>query len=214
MSTFKSSIGAEVKSKTASCGAIAKLTLPEGFVLGEEVRGGMGNNWTVSYNPPDTEAVEIMLFYRGTPDRGVDPARFRGLLEKSPHELFDLSKQSDNMPPDTIETLVAIQDLLGNAGNNQITNTRDGLQGPRFQIEKVETMELNGRNVLGVRGFFHSYKGVSDLHNYYYGIFFDVAANKEWCQIEEIIYQGDTKELFERYWNDFFGSLSSISWKR
>ncbi|MBX9693324.1 MAG: hypothetical protein K2Z81_13130, partial [Cyanobacteria bacterium] len=153
--TFEATVTAAT---TLSCGEIAKITMPSGFIRGQESHGGMGNNWNIPFSPPDGSPVEIALFYRGSPETSIDTTVFRDILSQNPHVVFEQESPQSAIAPEMAKVVTDIRHFLGNAGNNQITNQEEGIGGPRFFLERIETIDLNGRPVLGVHGFFHSYK--------------------------------------------------------
>lgn len=186
-------------------GAIAKIDLPQGFELMEETRGGMGMNWLRVYSPKGVSGLSISLFYRGAPEL-VDYARvFRGLL-KNPSVIFD-DQNGPNGDDTTIARVRSIQSCLGNAGNNQIANPENS----RFYLEKIQTINLCGRPVMAVQGYFFGPDGQPD--NNYMGVFYDATPDdRELCRIEEIVFEASTWELFEKYFPEFQKTLNSIRW--
>lgn len=185
-------------------GAIAKIDMPSGFELKEETRGGMGMNWLRVYSPKQTEDVRISLYYRGAPELGEYAKAFRSLL-KTPAVLFD--DQSGPNDENAQARVRSIQSSLGNAGNNQFTNPDNA----RFVLEKIQTISLSGRPVMSVQGYFYGPDGQTD--NNYFGIFYDATPNdKEYCAIEEVVFEASNWDLFEKYFSEFQKTLNSIRW--
>lgn len=185
-------------------GAIAKIDMPSGFELMEETRGGMGMNWLRVYSPKQMEDVRISLFYRGAPELAEYARVFRSVLQ-TPAVLFDdLSGPNDEGAQARVRS---IQSCLGNAGNNQITNPDNA----RFVLEKIQTINLCGRPVMAVQGYFYGPDGQTD--NNYMGIFYDATPNdKEYCKIEEVVFEASNWDLFEKYFPEFQKTLNSIRW--
>lgn len=187
-------------------GVIQKIDMPSGFELNEETRGGMGMNWLRVYSPKGVDGVSISLFYRGAPEL-VEYARvFRSLL-KNPAVVFD---DSDGPKDEGAQARVrSIQSCLGNAGNNQITNPEHS----RFYLEKIQTIELCGRPVMAVQGYFFGPDGQVD--NNYMGVFFDATPDdREACRIEEIVFEAANWDLFEQYFAEFQKTLNSVRWAK
>jgi len=197
-----------------SFGVIKSIVIPDSFRRGEILYGGMGRNWRRSFHPRekrDAEEVSITSFYRGGAAAGSDSQILRELLARAPRQIFS-SMESDKhpCPPQTQYLLSKMADILGNIGNNQFTNSETGIGGPRFRMEHMETIILNSRAVLSVCGVFHN----SQLQpqNYYWGIFVDARPEGKDCLIEELVFEAETKTLYEKYRPAFQKSLTSIHW--
>ncbi len=191
-------------------GAIRRMTLPNDFVQGEALIGGMCNNWRRSFHPDGDRSVEITLLYRGRPLADLDATSFRFLFEKPPHTFF--TDDSNHLVNRTgASTLVSLRESLGNAANNQILNREVGLFGPRFHIEEAKTFTVSGRFVLGVTGWYHSPS--MEFRNQYKGIFFDGAPGSEYCPVEEVYFQSETRQGFEHFLPRFHTCLESIRWR-
>ena len=188
-------------------GAIAKIDLPPGFVLMEETRGGMAMNWLRRYSKNGND-ISISLFYRGAPELAQFASDFRSLLETETVVFDGQNGPSDEVAAGHVKNM---RSVLGNAGNNQITN-QDKENGPHFFLEKIQTIKLNGRPVLSVQGYF--YGGDGEIDNYYMGIFFDATpGDATACKVEEIIFEAKSWELFEKNFGAFQASLNSIRWE-
>lgn len=192
---------------TVQKGAIKKFTLPDGFVLGEEEYGGMGYNWRRRYVPGANNEVAIISYYRGSEEPASDGEVFRHLLSKPPHLIY---REGETDRQAALSTLYNLAPIIGGAGNNNLVNQRTGLSGPRFHLEIMRTLKLGGRTVLEVAGWFHGASG--ELHNYYDGILFDGDSASAGVAVEELLFEAQTKQLFDRYWPAFLESLKSIEW--
>lgn len=193
---------------TAEEGVVSQIDLPSGFVLKEQLKGGMGQNWLRKYASQSDPGVVISLFYRGAPELADYAKEFRRAL-KSKSVIFDLENGPND--DDSKARVRAMQSCLGNAGNNQISNENKGLTGPRFFLEKIQTFALSGRSVMSVQGYFFGPDGEPD--NNFLGIFIDAdPENPRYCKIEEIIFESETWEAFEKYFPQFQASLNSIRW--
>lgn len=193
---------------TVTEGAIAKIDFPPDFELNNEFYGGMGLNWLRKYSPKNGEDVSMTLYYRGAPELAKYAETFRKLL-KTPAVIFD----DKNGPSDESakEAVIQMQSCLGNAGNNQITNQREGLEGPRFFLEKIQTIQLCGRPVMAVQGYFYGPDGETD--NQYMGVFFDATpTDPQTCRIEEVIFEAGNWDTFEKYFPQFQSALNTIRW--
>jgi hypothetical protein len=193
---------------TLTKGAVKDMQLPADFEFEQDLLGGMGLNWLKTYHAVQNNDVQISLFYRGTPNTAASVEGFRYLL-KIEGVIFDV----ENGEPDekTLKRIESIETALGNAGNNQITNTATGIAGPRFFLEKIQIITLSGKPIMAVQGYFHGYDG--ELHNHYFGVFFDATPqDTEYCQIEEVVFQAPSWDLFEKYFAQFQKTLNSIRW--
>ena len=123
--------------------------------------------------------------------------------------IFDIA--ADTLDEKTTKRIRSLESALGNAGNNQITNSSSGVSGPRFYLEKIHVIDLSSKPVMAVQGYFHGFDG--QVHNHYMGIFFDATPDdRDYCQIEEIVFQAPTWELFGKYFPQFQKTLNSIRW--
>lgn len=101
--------------------------------------------------------------------------------------------------------------IIGTPGNNQISNTEIGMRGPRFFLQKLETITVSGRRCLAVTGWFHGPGG--NVQNYFYGVYFDSKRTSEICKIEEAYLHAPREILFEKYLVEFQNSLKTLIWK-
>ncbi len=199
-----------MSTQTSFYGAIRAIKLPQEFVKGEEYINAFGPSWNVTYNPRETDDVEICFLYSGSPISNFGSTGLRLLLEKPPHVVVHTKGREQTLPDTKVSLLCELEEVLGNAGNNQITNQKKGAAGPRFHLDKIETLDLNMRRVLVVTGWFHNHEG--KMQNNYQGIFFDGSPTQDSCAVEEIIFQTRTHALFDEYWDQFKSALLTIEW--
>ncbi len=195
-------------------GTIKSINLPDAFTKGEVLFGGMGQNWRKTFHPrekKDAQDVAITSMFRGSPTLESDGRAFRTLLRQPAGVIFSADKDTEIETHPQAEKIVnALADALGNAGNNQLTNQETGFGGPRFYLQKMETLELNKRKVLAVYGVFHDRE--MKPQNYFIGLFVDAKPDKKECNVEELIFEAQTRELYEKYRGGFEKSLTSIEW--
>ncbi len=195
-------------------GTIKSINLPDSFAKGEVLFGGMGQNWRKTFHPrekKDAQDVAITSMFRGSPTLESDAITFRTLLRQPPGVIFSADENAESkMHPQAKHIVNALADALGNAGNNQLTNAETGFGGPRFYLQRMETLELNKKKVLAVYGVFHN----SEMkpQNYYVGLFVDSRPDKKECVVEELVFEAQTRELYEKYRGSFEKSLTTIQW--
>lgn len=195
-------------------GTIKSINLPDSFTKGEVLFGGMGQNWRKTFHPrekKDAQDVAITSMFRGSPTLDSDGKAFRTLLRQPPVLIFSAdSKAKNEIHPQAKKIVNALADAIGHAGNNQLTNPETGLGGPRFYLQRMETLELNKKRVLAVYGVFHD----SEMkpQNYFVGLFVDAKPDKKECFVEELIFEAETRELYEKYHDSFEKSLTTIQW--
>jgi len=195
-------------------GTIKSINLPDSFAKGEVLFGGMGQNWRKSFHPrekKDARAVAITSMFRGSPTLDSDGRTFRTLLRQPPSLIFSADSKAENeIHPQAKKIINALADAMGHAGNNQLTNPETGFGGPCFYLQRMETLELNKKKVLAVYGVFHD----SEMkpQNYFVGLFVDAKPDKEECIVEELIFEAQTRELYEKYHSSFEKSLTTIQW--
>ncbi len=195
-------------------GTIKSINLPDSFAKGEVLFGGMGQNWRKTFHPrekKDAQDVAITSMFRGCPTSEPDGITFRTLLRQPAGVIFSADRNAKiEMHPQAKNIINALTDALGNAGNNQLTNSETGFGGPRFYLQRMETLELNKKKVLAVYGVFHNSQ--MKPQNYYVGLFVDARPDKKECVVEELIFEAQTSELYEKYRGSFEKSLSTIEW--
>lgn len=195
-------------------GSIKYIELPDSFARGEVQMGGMGQNWRRIFQPrdkKDADDASIVAFYRGAPASAEDAAPFRHLLKQPPSLLFSTISMGNGAQQHNFELIRELESILGQCGNNQIANIETGVQGPRFCLEKLETILVSGKNVLALSGFFHD----MDLHPQAFlrGLFFDAQPESTDCIVEELIFEAQTRILYDKYSPAFEKSLSTICWR-
>lgn len=195
-------------------GSIKSINLPDSFARGDFLHGGMGNNWKKSFYPRDKrdhDEVAITSMFRGTATLDPDARNFRKLLDEPARVVYSKQIEENSKSAQAAISIVnSMAEALGNAGNNQLTNCEMGIGGPRFNLQKMETLMLNDKKVLAVSGFFHNSE--MKVQTYYLGLFVDARPNNQECIIEEIAFEATTEELYEKYRNSFEKSLHTIEW--
>lgn len=195
-------------------GVIKSIKLPDSFARGETLHGGMGQNWRRSFHPRekrDSSQVSITSLFRGSPTECREASSFRKVLAQPPGLIFCSAEDSQHLcHPEAHALIKEMAEALGNAGNNQLTNFEKGVGGPRFRLQRMEVLEISGRKVLAVYGVFHNSN--MEPQAYYCGLFVDAAPGKEDCAIEELVFEAQTKELYEKYRLGFEKAISTIQW--
>ena len=198
----------------AHFGVIKSIKLPDSFARGETLNGGMRQNWRRSFHPrekKDSRDVSITSLFRGSPTPFLEASTFRKVLAQPPGLIFSSAEDSQHLcHPEAPLLINEMAEALGNAGNNQFTNFETGVGGPRFCLQRMEVLAIGGRNVLAVYGIFHNSK--MEPQAYFCGLFIDAAPDKADCAIEELVFEAQTKELYEKYRLAFERALSTIQW--
>lgn len=192
---------------TEKLGVIRTMHLPDDFVKGEERAGGMGNNWRKTFHPKDKSDVSITSLYRGSAAFAPSGRAFRALLAQPSALIYS---PDNNSHPQAKTIISSIAPALGNVGDNQITNLETNERSPEFYLQRLETLELNQRRVLVIYGIFHDIN--KKPHNYYIGVFIDAEPKAKECRIEEVIFEAQTRELYEQYHGLFEDSIKTIEW--
>lgn len=201
-------------------GAIKEMLLPPDFAEGEKQFGGMGLNWSLTYQPKqyssDTRFARIISYYRGLPISQPETTAFRTTLLTAPKTIWQ-------EPGDTGAVRMTLQELgdaLGPAADNQLTNQRDGLQAPRFLIQSFETRLLVRKPVIAIKGLFHFHELKTEDEiighpqtSHFYGVLYDATPQHDQAQIEELMLQTTTIDLFDRYLPAFERALQTIRWQ-
>jgi hypothetical protein len=161
----------------AGHGQISQLVLPAGWIEGDPSESGA--RLLRPFNLPGNVDVEICLYYRGGPMSDNSAELFANLLKEPAHTLsqheYDL-----------------IWEVLEHASD------------PRaFQMEKAETIDLNGKRVLAVLGFWPA----SGLKSYM--LMLDADGTGRFVQ--EIYYSAPA-DLYATYLSMAQASLQSIEW--
>lgn len=195
---------------TAAAGAIKKISLPEGFLKGEELVGGLGNNWTCKFHPQNDPEVDLSLYYRGRPIVGTHAKNFRDMLRRPPQFIF---AASDFIPATELETnlVASLSVAMGNSGNNQLSNKAAGTAGSRFFLETMQIRSVKNKHALAVTGYFHDADG--ELNLAFRGLFYEAKPGDDsGCDVEEIFMQAPSRELLDRYTEAFEAMLATIEW--
>ncbi|MBA3858812.1 MAG: hypothetical protein C0507_18060 [Cyanobacteria bacterium PR.3.49] len=189
------------------------IELPDSFARGEVQMGGMGHNWRRVFQPRDkndADDVSIVSFYRGSPAALEDAAVLRSLIKQPPAVIFAGTRSDCCSQPHVAELVRKLEPILGQCGNNQIANQETGVAGPRFFLEKLETISLDGRAVLSASGYFHD----MELHPqaYFSGLFFDAQPESPHCCVEELVFEAQTRSLYDKYYPSFKQAVSTVRW--
>lgn len=195
-------------------GIIKTIELPDSFGRGEIQMGGMGENWRRQFQPrdkKDADDVSIVSFYRGSPAANDDAAPFRFLLRQPPAIVYSSMKNRAGQTSQCSDVIRELEGVLGQCGNNQVANEETGFGGPRFHLEKLETISVGGKNVLSACGYFHDMDFRPQA--YFAGLFLDAQPDSPQCFVEEFIFEAQTRPLFDKYYPSFEKAIASIEWK-
>lgn len=190
---------------TQNLGLIRSFELPQGFVPGAEETGTRGRNWLRSYHPAGTDAVQLTMAYSGFPLNERESQSLRAILASEPRDIFVKDAKCDEAARLEAELL---SPALGNAGNNQISNTEAGYAGPIFELERLSLVQLDVRTVVRAWGWFHSTDRIPK--NHFTGIFFDASPDQPEARIEELYLQARSQELFDEHRAGFEMMLASV----
>lgn len=195
---------------TLTTGAIKKMKLPELLSEHGEQIGGYGSeNWSHSYRIPGQRYPEITFRYSGFPLFGSSLDAFRSVLAAGPQIVFDVNNDQYN-GVESKKIVQSISPALGNSGDNQICNEEIGLDGPMFQLEEMEVLEIQKKPVLRVSGWFHNPEMEPKV--YLNCIFIDADPKSDECRVEELYLQAFPQDLYRKHLPDFDQVLSSITW--
>jgi hypothetical protein len=186
------------------------MLLPPDWQEEPSEQGGMGFRSLRVFQPPEAPDVRMEIFYRGLPLDEEESKAFRAVLKLAPTVIFDRNKAV--MPSETdVILLRSLNGLFGNAGNNQVVNTKTDDRGPSFNVERIDALSWNGKNLLALRGWFR--KPATGVRVYdYCGFFIDANPAEPECQVEEIFLEATKEEHYLRYLPIFQESLKSIEW--
>lgn len=149
--------------------------------------------------PSTHKDAEISFFKRRSALPPEDLEHFKDVLNQPPHRIADGEKE-----------LESISAVMGNAGDNQWTNRQTGYAGPCFRLINAETIAINGRRVLLVKGTFIKPENKQPI-NEYCGIY----VNSVDDEVEELFLQVASHLgylEFERYLKLFLDALKTIEW--
>lgn len=189
---------------------IKHMLLPADWQESTSEEGGIGQRSLRIFSPPDAPEVRMEIFYRGLPLNEKESQAFRHVLSGGPRLLFE---RNASRPPTTqdVNLLNELSEVLGNAGNNQVVNNRTDHLGPSFVIERIDTLNWQGKSVLALRGWFRNPD--KDVRVYdYCGFFIDGNPSDPQCQVEEIFLEVANEELQLRYLPVFKECLNSLTW--
>jgi hypothetical protein len=174
-------------------------------------RSGMSTTLLRVFSPVGCPEVKLQIFRRGYPMEALDAQAFRKALAGAPNVIFE--KKEQKRPSQTeVNALTELKEVLGNAGNNQVINTRKDYLGPSFMIERLDALIWKGKSVLAARGWFRDTD--EDVRvNDYCGIFIDGSAGNSPCQVDEIFLESPNEELYTAYLPAFKEFLDSIAWQ-
>jgi len=194
-----------VQTQVENFGQIKNLPLPQGWVEADRAGGQLNTQVHREFHPQGANDVSISVFYRGAPIRENFGQDFLDVLNAHPAR-----NGPERLSPDEIKKLSDVMDF-NTVGNNQYTN--DAAKGTReyhtFHLTAAETVNINGRTVLRVRGTFQDKDGLPQ--NEYHGIF--IPADPKGTQIEEIYLSAKTKGKLLLHEKDFNAALKGLSWK-
>lgn len=188
---------------------IESIDMPDGWQLKElpPIASTIVDN---KYSPPETQDVRIRYFYRGVPLSSPGTASFRACLA-SPARLIFQYQPGEPLDPATKQLLSGLQEAMDNTGNNQMTVKGEGR--PRFQLEELRTLSLNGKSVLSVQGWFYG-PDMETPQDHYFGIYSDSNPQMALCEVEEVFLEARDWDDFEKYYPEFRKVLGSIRWAK
>ena len=192
-------------------GSIKTMKVPEQFSEHGEQTGGYGpTHWSHSYRFPQQRFPEITFRYSGFPVQEQSAVYFRQVLDEGARTIYDAA-DSATISDGSKKMVAQLSGILGNSGDNQCSNAQTGIDGPIFELEEMEVIAVQGRNVLRVKGYFRNLQSM-EAHTYLNGIFIDASPNARECRVEELYLQAFPQDVFRRHLPDFAEVLSSIQW--
>lgn len=192
-------------------GAIKSMKVPEQFSEHAEQVGGYGpEHWSHSYRFPKQRFPEITFRYSGFPVQESAAASFRSALAEGARTIYDINDAAA-MTEANKKIVAQLSGILGNSGDNQVSNTQTGIDGPVFELEEMEVIVVQNRPVLRVKGYFRNLQSM-EAHTYMHGIFIDASPKSKECKVEELYLQAFPQDAFRRHLPDFAEVLSSIAW--
>ena len=198
-----------IKLKIENYDCIKSLQLPPGWTE-NKLGGGFAPRTMRAFSPPDNPRVKIVLLNRGLPVSEDAGKTFRKILQLSPKLIFDRNSANKLMPTE-VQLICDLEEILGNAGDNQIVNPDTGISGPPFILDRLEVLVCNDRPALAVRGWFCN-PGNGQRLNAFYGLFVDVNARDDACGVEQIFLEAPEETLYLQYLPAFEQCLHSIEW--
>lgn len=189
---------------------LKSFTVPDSWQQVDAFENEFNTETLLAFSPKKNPEVRLELYYRGFPLSPTGSKAFRDALVKSPVLLFDENKKN-NLLSRELKSIVSLQEVLGNVGNNQLANKYTGIQGPCFYLVRLESLIWKEMPVLAARGYF---KDPEDGKRgaEFCGFYIDAIRQAPICRAEEIYLQAPTEELQLKYIPDFQQSLASIEW--
>ncbi len=195
--------------KIANYRYIESLNLPPHWIE-KEVNDVVDIQAVRSFSPVDDPSVKIELFYRGFSISEEDSKSFREILKLAPKIVFDRQIRNEPLTGDA-QIITALIEVLGNVGNNQLTNNQQGFRGPAFILERLEIIKWLGKPLLTAKGAFQEPESGKRI-NEFYGFFIDTNPNTSLCNVEEIYLETPIAQLHKQYLPVFRQCLNSIRW--
>lgn len=187
------------------------MRLPSDWLEARSNPNMVGAAQTRVFSPSNGADVRIEIFSPTIPLNEKVSVAFRDVLKAAPSLIFE-RRDGQSPTPSAKKVLDQLQEVLGNAGNNQIINVRTDYLGASFIMERIDSLAWNGVNVLAVRGWFRDPE--EDLRlNDFCGIFVDSNPLQSECRVQEIFLEAPSEEVFLRYLPTFKESLDTIRWQ-
>ncbi len=190
---------------------IKSLVLPEDWAELESVEVGRPVQTVRSFAPKNDPDVKIELFYRGLPVSEAATIVLRKTLALAPKLIFDWEFK-DQLSASDLQLMGELKEILGNVGNNQIVNQRQGRRGAPFMLLRLEALVWNDKPVLAARGYFKNPEDNTRVSEFC-GFFIDANPKDASCQIEEIYLQAPNENLQLKYLPVFKQCVSSLEWR-
>jgi hypothetical protein len=190
-------------------GPIAELSVPSSWLMHTEEFRSYGQRTLIQLVPlRQSEQLDwnttISVFYRGFPVSDAGAAQFKQLLAQlnpggSPKLLFG-------------DTLKDMAEIMGDTttGDNQYTNpAQPGSDNvPMFFVQSAQLIDLNGRIVLAVEGYFTTENG--EPLRYFAGVFIDTDGTG--AVIHEVFLQAKVKDEMMMQKSVYRNAVKSIKW--
>lgn len=167
---------------------------------------GRGASWSVAFHPPNEPNVQICFFHNGRSFDNEFRELFRRLLDEPEAVIFDEARSISNS-----QLVLQLSVLMGQAGNNQITNLSTAGATAVFHLKVLETIELGTETVLHAQGYFKKENGAPG--SYFDGLFFDGSPGNPVCRVHELFFEAPSESDFLKFYPDFEKTLSSLVWK-
>jgi len=190
---------------------IKSFQLPNGWREEKPVTG-IATSIVRSFSPPGNTAVKLEFFYRGLPLDEKSSKSFRGALKLAPRLMFDNSS-TNKLESSDARLICDLEGVLGNVGNNQISNTETGFSGPSFSLDRLDALIWNNRPLLAARGWFIDPES-AERRSAFCGFFIDANPNEKNCSVEEIYLEAEAEaeDLYLQYMPELEKCLHSIEW--